>query len=99
MPWFLAPQSALWQARRIWYRHRERQLEGAGKPVAGALMTATWRAVRTTSTGTGTTNAAGVAQCTRKIARSTPGYPVKITVTFTQAGKAQGSAVTSFTPR
>jgi len=62
-------------------------------------MTATWRAVRTTSTGTGTTNAAGVAQCMRKIARSTPGYPVKITVTFTQAGKAQGSAVTSFTPR
>ena len=74
-------------------------LKAAGKPVAGARRTATWRAVGTTSTCIGTTNAAGVASCTRKIARPTVGYPAKITVTFTQAGKALGSAVPGFTPR
>src|SRR3954453_12770044 len=61
-----------------------RLLDG-GKPVAGAQMITKWYYKTTTSSCTSVTGASGRASCARSISHATPGYPVRVSVTFVKA--------------
>lgn len=72
--------------------------DAGGNPVPGASVLSTWNYRTTTSTESGTTNAAGQASLSRGISRATAGYTVVVDVDVTGAGST-GRASTSFTPR
>ncbi len=69
-----------------------------GQPVANVPVTATWHYKTTSPTCTGTTNANGIAACTRNVGQPTKGYTVRVTISLTWNGQTY-VASTSFTPR
>jgi competence protein ComEC len=69
--------------------------DGAG--VAGAPMVATWNYKTTTSSCSGTSNAAGLASCSRSIGSATSDFFVRLDVCFTAGGR-QYCGQTGFTP-
>jgi len=69
-----------------------------GKGMAGALMTTRWYYKTTVSSCSGITLASGWATCSRSISHATPGYAVRISISFAKAGQTLANTSTSFTP-
>lgn len=103
-----ASAAALYTATaRVSNAHPERRepvtvmgtLKSAGRPVAGATMTATWYYRSSVGYCTVLTDRAGVARCTREIGAVPLGYRVRVVLTFRRGNVALGSVVTYFTPQ